>query len=119
MHHRFERFSLKSSLFNRCLRASLSLAAGCALYAAESGTFTATQRAFWSLQPVKKSLVPAVKDKVWANNTIDAFVLARLEKDGLVPNPSADRITLVPGIQLRPVRAKVDLWSHTFTEAIS
>ena len=36
----------------------------------------------WSFQPVHRPLVPAVKDKAWVRNGIDAFVLAKLEQQG-------------------------------------
>jgi hypothetical protein len=44
---------------------------------------------------VKHPAVPAVKNKAWVRNPIDAFVLARLEKAGLKPNPTAPRATLI------------------------
>src|SRR6204780_4257430 len=71
------------------------LAVAFALYAADTDTFTAAQRSFWSLQPVKKQAVPAVKDRAWAKTPIDAFVLAKLEENDLKPNPPADRLTLL------------------------
>ena len=64
-------------------------------YAAETDTFTAAQRNFWSLQPVKQQAVPPVKDKAWVKTPIDAFVLAKLEENELKPNPAADRLTLL------------------------
>src|SRR5262245_29084620 len=39
--------------------------------------------------------VPAVADKCWVRNPIDAFVLARLERAGLAPSPPADPATLI------------------------
>ena len=72
-----------------------SLAVAFAVYAAETDTFTPAQRGFWSLQPVKRSAVPAVKDKTWVKTPIDAFVLAKLEEKDLKPNPTADRVTLL------------------------
>ena len=57
--------------------------------------FTDAQKSFWSLQPVKKPAVPAVKAKQWVNNPIDAFVLAKLEEKQLQPNKAADKITLL------------------------
>lgn len=67
----------------------------CALYAAETVSFTPAQRSFWSLQPVKKSPVPAVKNQSWVKTPVDAFVLAKLEENGLQPNAPADRLTLL------------------------
>src|SRR5690348_17083750 len=72
----------------------LALTAGI-VYTAESDTFTPSQRSFWAFQPVKKSPVPAVKDKQWVKTPIDSFVLAKLEEAGLKPNPPADRLTLL------------------------
>jgi hypothetical protein len=51
--------------------------------------------AWWSLQPLARPAVPAVKDKGWVKTPIDAFILARLEKEGLRPSPEADRLTLL------------------------
>ncbi len=56
---------------------------------------TAEQRSFWAYQPVKPPTVPAVRDAQWARSSIDRFVLARLEKEGLRPAPPADRRTLI------------------------
>src|ERR1043166_6805447 len=38
---------------------------------------------------------PAVRNAAWVRNPIDAFVLARLEKEGIAPSPEADRATLI------------------------
>ena len=56
---------------------------------------TAEQRAFWSFQPLKKPMVPAVSHGSWPKSDIDRFVLARLEKDGLTPVRAADKRTLI------------------------
>lgn len=50
---------------------------------------------WWSLQTVKRPQVPAVKQKLWIRNPIDAFVLAKLEAKGLSPSQVADRRTLI------------------------
>jgi cytochrome c553 len=49
----------------------------------------------WAFIPPLKAPPPAVKDRAWVRNPIDAFVLARLEKEGLKPSPEADRVTLL------------------------
>ncbi|MCS7047439.1 MAG: DUF1549 domain-containing protein, partial [Gemmataceae bacterium] len=49
----------------------------------------------WSLVPPVRPPVPAVKDTAWVRNPIDAFVLARLEREGLKPAPPADPRTLM------------------------
>ena len=74
---------------------ALCLVATSAVYSAETHIFTDAQKSFWSLQPVKKSPVPAVKAKQWVNNAVDAFVLAKLEEKQLQPNPAADKVTLL------------------------
>lgn len=58
-------------------------------------TITAEQRAFWAFQPVKKVDPPAVKEKAWVKSPIDAFVLAKLEAEGLKPAHPADKRTLI------------------------
>ena len=48
----------------------------------------------WSWQPVRPVPAPAVKDAAWPRSEIDAFVLARLEENGLAPAAPADGRTL-------------------------
>jgi mono/diheme cytochrome c family protein len=43
---------------------------------------------------------PAVKRTRWVRNPIDAFVLARLEKEGLTPSPPASKETLLRRLSL-------------------
>ena len=62
---------------------------------ATTKTYTAEQKHLWSIQPLKKPIAPDVKDAAWPINDIDRFVLAKLEKEGLKPAPSADRRTLL------------------------
>jgi uncharacterized protein DUF1553/uncharacterized protein DUF1549 len=64
-----------------------------ALMAAD--TFTARQRAFWSLQKVKPQSPPAVKHTSWGRNPIDAFILSKLEAKGIEPAKPADKVTLL------------------------
>jgi hypothetical protein len=45
-------------------------------------------------------VVPAVKQRDWARNPIDAFILARLEKEGVPPSPEADKATLIRRVSL-------------------
>ncbi len=56
---------------------------------------TAQQKAFWSFQPLKDAAPPLVKDKRWAAEPIDRFILAKLEEKGLQPAPAVDRRTLI------------------------
>jgi hypothetical protein len=52
-------------------------------------------RDWWSLQPVRRPDVPAVKDPTRVSTPIDAFLLARLEQVNSSFSPAADRATLV------------------------
>jgi cytochrome c553/cytochrome c551/c552 len=57
---------------------------------------TPKQRDWWGFQPVKRPIVPEVRNPKWdARNDIDRFVLARLEKAGLTPSSPADKRTLL------------------------
>ena len=49
----------------------------------------------WAFQPVQRPLIPKVKNYSWVQSPVDAFVLARLEKERLTPSPTADRETLL------------------------
>ena len=50
----------------------------------------AAYRGHWSWEPVSNPLVPAVDGSAGAAHPIDAFVRARLAREGLAPSPSAD-----------------------------
>jgi mono/diheme cytochrome c family protein len=51
---------------------------------------------WWSLAPLKRPKVPQVVDaKATIRNPIDAFIVARLQSQGLAQSPAADRRTLV------------------------
>ena len=50
---------------------------------------------WWSFRKPVRPPVPAVKNAALVRNPIDAFILAKLEQNGLRPAPQADRRTLV------------------------
>jgi hypothetical protein len=53
------------------------------------------ERNYWAFrQPVRPAL-PATTKSGWVKNPIDAFVLAKLEANGLQPSPPADKRTLL------------------------
>ncbi len=54
----------------------------------------------WSFVPPKRPAVPTVKHNSWIRNPIDAFVLARLEQEGLAPSPQANANTLLRRLSL-------------------
>ena len=60
----------------------------------------APYEAYWSfIRPLRPALPPN-KQRDWVRNPIDAFLLARLEKEGLQPSPQADRATLFRRVSL-------------------
>ena len=66
---------------------------------------------WWAFQPVKRVAPPATEDAAWVRNPIDAFILARLEKEHLKPSPAAAKETLLRRVSLdltglRPVAAR-------------
>jgi len=54
----------------------------------------------WSLRKIVRPDVPAVRDRAWARNAIDNFILARLDAEGIAPSPEASRATLLRRISL-------------------
>jgi mono/diheme cytochrome c family protein len=68
---------------------------------------------WWSLQPIVKPAVPAVKNEAWAKSVIDRFILAVLEANDLTPSAEADPATLIRRITfdlhgLPPTPGEVD-----------
>ncbi|MBX9680392.1 MAG: DUF1553 domain-containing protein [Gemmataceae bacterium] len=73
----------------------------------------ATYETHWAFVAPKRPTIPEVKNKAWVRNPIDAFVLSRLEREGLTPSPEADRVTLIRRLHndltgLPPTAAEVD-----------
>jgi hypothetical protein len=77
---------------------------------------------WWSLQPVKRPNLPAVKRTDWPYNPIDRFVIARLESEGLAPSLEADARTLIRRLYvdlvgLPPLPEDVDAFIRIRTSA--
>jgi len=74
----------------------------------------ATWQKHWSFIVPRRPDVPKdLKDPKWVRNPIDAFVLQRLEREGLKPSPDADRATLLRRVSfdltgLPPTPAELD-----------
>jgi hypothetical protein len=61
----------------------------------------AVYRPHWAFEKPDRPAVPSVLDGPgWEKNPIDAFVLARMEKEGLHPSPEADKPTLIRRVTL-------------------
>jgi mono/diheme cytochrome c family protein len=76
----------------------------------------------WAYRPVVRCDPPAVADTALVRNSIDAFVQARLEAQGIAPSPEADRYTLIKRLYydllgLPPEPAAVDQFVHDTSEA--
>jgi Protein of unknown function (DUF1553)/Protein of unknown function (DUF1549)/Planctomycete cytochrome C len=54
----------------------------------------------WAYREPVRSRPPVVRNTGWIRNPIDAFVLARLEREGLTPSPEAPRATLIRRVAL-------------------
>jgi hypothetical protein len=67
----------------------------------------------WAYTRPRRPVVPTVARRSWPRNPIDNFVLHRLEHEGLVPAPEADRATLLRRLSLDllglpPTPAQID-----------
>jgi hypothetical protein len=54
----------------------------------------------WAFQQPKRPALPRVARPGWCRNEIDAFILARLEAEKVLPSPEADRVTLIRRLSL-------------------
>jgi len=54
----------------------------------------------WAFIPPQKLEIPKVKDKSWARNSIDHFVLNKLEQERIKPSDEADKETLLRRLSL-------------------
>ncbi|MCY2964953.1 MAG: DUF1553 domain-containing protein [Planctomycetota bacterium] len=82
----------------------------------------ATWQKHWSFLPPEAPAIPPVARQDWVRNPIDAFILARLEKEGLAPSNEADRTTLLRRVTLDltglpPTPAEVDAFVADPSEA--
>src|SRR5262245_238637 len=85
-----------------------------AVWPKDAGAGTNTPKSkHWAFQPPKRHAPPKVAGGGWARNPIDAFILARLEREKIQPSPEADRVTLIRRLSLDllglpPAPAEVD-----------
>ena len=74
---------------------------------------TARKSSHWAFQPIARPSSPKVVNAAWVRNPVDAFVLARLERDKIAPSPEAAQHTLLRRVSLDltglpPTPAEVD-----------
>jgi mono/diheme cytochrome c family protein len=65
-------------------------------WVAEGGSY----RQHWAFIAPQRPALPKVGRAEWVRNPIDAYILARLEKDHLKPSPEADMATLLRRLSL-------------------
>jgi hypothetical protein len=73
----------------------------------------ATWGKHWAYETPVRPELPAVKNQAWMRSGIDAFILARLEQEGLAPSAEAARETLIRRVTLDltgvpPTLAEID-----------
>ena len=62
----------------------------------DSGAVLPAPGRHWAFVPPVRPAVPAAgANSTWVRNPIDAFLLARLDREGLKPSPEAERATLL------------------------
>ena len=64
------------------------------------GVVAAESTNHWAFKVPQQAAVPKVRSQRWVRNPIDAFILARLEKEHIRPAPEADRVTLIRRLSL-------------------
>src|SRR6266566_2668503 len=79
-------------------------------------------RNHWAFKAPVRPKIPEVKNARWPRNPVDAFILARLEKENLKPSPEADAVTLLRRLSLDliglpPTIAEVDAFLADTTRA--
>jgi hypothetical protein len=57
-------------------------------------------RPHWAYQPPRHAGLPQVKNVEWVRTPVDAFILARLEAEGLTPSPEVERSRLLRRVYL-------------------
>src|SRR6266849_4287899 len=86
----------RPSHLERTMRSSLiQLFATIVLFGAASCTARGEEPVWWSFRKLERPPVPATKDTAWPKNAVDAFVLAKLEQEGLPHAGPADRRILI------------------------
>src|SRR5206468_1654651 len=61
---------------------------------------TEEERGFWAFQPIAHPAPPTPRDAARVRTPVDAFVLAKLEAQGLTFAPEADKTTLLRRLAL-------------------
>ena len=54
-----------------------------------------TAASWWANKPLERPVSPSVNDTSWCTNSIDLFILSKLEVAGIDPSPQASRAALI------------------------
>ena len=65
------------------------------VYLPSAGAQTPNSENHWAFRPLDPGPIPGVKDTAWLKTPLDRYILSRLEKAGLRPNPAASRQALI------------------------
>ena len=84
--------------------------------AAAVKTATDSGAGHWAFAALRPVALPTVKNRAWVRSPVDAFVLARLEQEGIAPSAPADRRTLIRRATLDllgipPTAAEIDAFA--------
>ncbi len=71
-----------------------------AKWPAEADAAASATSTHWAYKKPERPALPKVKNSAWSRNEIDFFVLARLDKEGLAPQPEVDRERLIRRVSL-------------------
>ena len=66
----------------------------------DAGAVLPAPQHHWAFIPPVRPAPPATSRPGWVRNPIDAFLLARLDREGIQPSPEADRSTLLRRLSL-------------------
>ncbi|MFN0121161.1 MAG: PSD1 and planctomycete cytochrome C domain-containing protein [Blastocatellia bacterium] len=67
---------------------------------AAAGTAPSALPQHWAFAAPARPAVPATKNKTWARNPLDAFILARIEQNSLMPSAEAEKTTQLRRLSL-------------------
>ncbi|HUR47287.1 MAG TPA: DUF1553 domain-containing protein [Candidatus Saccharimonadales bacterium] len=68
--------------------------------AASESNRLATAHSLWVASPLTSPSLPQIRNKNWVRNSVDAFILSRLEAQGLTPAGPADKAALLRRVTL-------------------
>ncbi|MFN8940715.1 MAG: PSD1 and planctomycete cytochrome C domain-containing protein [Acidobacteriota bacterium] len=71
-----------------------------AIWPDNAGVKSAEVKKHWAFLPPQRPALPKTSQPAWTRNGIDAFVLAKLDAEGLKPSPEAEKTTLLRRLSL-------------------